>query len=372
MEAIGRLAGGVAHDFNNLLTVILGTADMLVEARREDTEVVEDLNEIRKAADAAATLTRQLLAFSRQHVVEPRRIVVEDVLANTGKMVKRLIGEDVELVMQTSHMPSAVWMDPGQLEQIVMNLAINARDAMPGGGTLTIETQPIELDDSYARSHWEVTPGRYVLVGVSDTGMGMDEFVREHIFEPFFTTKEAGKGTGLGLSTVYGIVKQASGLINVYSEPGRGASFKIYLPISDATEMERANISSAGALSGTESVLVVEDAAAVRSVVLQALRRRGYRTLEAPNATVALSMLANPSEEIDLMLTDVVMPDMGGRELAQNAELLRPGLRIVYMSGYTDEAVVRQGVLERGVHYIQKPFSPDALARLVRRVLDWS
>jgi two-component system, cell cycle sensor histidine kinase and response regulator CckA len=369
MEAIGRLAGGVAHDFNNLLTVIRGSCDFLLEGLPERSAAREDVDEIRKAADAAAALTRQLLAFSRQQVVQPKLVLVEEVLANNGKILRRLIGEDIKLNMVLSSTPSTVRIDPGQLEQIVINLAVNARDAMPVGGQVTIETRAVEIDDSYARTHSAVTPGRFVMIGVSDTGVGMDERTRARIFEPFFTTKEAGKGTGLGLSTVYGIVKQAGGMVGVYSEPGHGATFKIYLPIVDATAAGPQEGAPAAVPRGTETVLVVEDAPGVRSVVRISLERRGYTVIEAAGGQDALRILADRARHIDLLVTDVVMPEMSGRQLVDRVRTLRPDVKVIYMSGYTDEAVVRHGVLEAGVNYIQKPFSPDELGRMVRLVL---
>jgi PAS domain S-box-containing protein len=370
MEAVGRLAGGVAHDFNNLLTVITSCAELVLM----DTEVSdprqENLQEIRKASQAAAGLTRQLLAFSRQQVIEPKLITIEDVVATAEKMLQRLIGEDVELVAVLNEDPATVKIDPGQLEQVIMNLAVNARDAMPDGGKLTLETSSVELNEAYARTHWPATSGRFALLAVSDTGMGMTEQTRARIFEPFFTTKEVGKGTGLGLATVYGIVKQSGGFIWVYSEPGQGTTFKIYLPRVDEAPTASQQAMSATSLLGTETILLTEDAPALRATAHQILERYGYTVLDAPSSTAALTLARARSGPIHLLLTDVVMPGMSGRELAERFIAKRPGVKVLYMSGYTDDAVVRHGVLRPGIAYLQKPFTPDTLARKVREVLD--
>jgi two-component system cell cycle sensor histidine kinase/response regulator CckA len=369
MEAIGRLAGGVAHDFNNLLTVILSYSDLLLEDLPPEAGGRDDVAEIRKAAVAASSLTRQLLAFSRQQVLEPRVLDVNAVVASTEKLLTRLLGEDVRLATTLAPDLGAVKVDPGQLEQIIMNLAVNARDAMPRGGHLTIETGNVDMDESYVREHPVAQPGRYVMLAVSDTGVGMDAVTQAQIFEPFFTTKEPGKGTGLGLATVYGIVKQSGGFIWVYSEPGHGTSFKIYLPRVD----ERVVPAAAAVqhrVGGSETVIVVEDVAAVRTVAREMLGRHGYRVLEAADGDTALRLAAKHQGPIHLLLTDVVMPDVSGRELADQLAALRPGMRVLFMSGYTDDAVVRHGVLQEGIAYLQKPFTPDTLARKVREVLD--
>jgi PAS domain S-box-containing protein len=371
MEAIGRLAGGVAHDFNNLLTIITSYADVLLEEMGPNDPRREDMSEIRKAAEGATALTRQLLTFSRQQVIQPRVVELEEVVDDTQKLLGRLVGEDITLVSALSNEPSLVTIDPTQLEQIIMNLAVNSRDAMPMGGKLTIETAQLEMTSDLARTHWPAFPGRYALLALSDTGVGMDEATKARIFEPFFTTKELGKGTGLGLATVYGIVKQAHGFIWVYSEPGHGTTFKIYLPL--AVNLERAERAAASAEPSTgsgETVLVVEDADGVRSVVRQILERYGYQVLEAPSAEVALRFARERAADIDLLLTDVVMPEMGGRELAQRFSALCPRAKVLYMSGYTDESVVRHGVLAAGIAFLQKPFTPATLARKVREVLD--
>jgi two-component system cell cycle sensor histidine kinase/response regulator CckA len=370
MEAVGRLAGGVAHDFNNLLTVILSYADMLLEGVSLKDPRAADLGEIRKAAVTAASLTRQLLAFSRQQVIEPRRLDLNEVVVSSEKMLRRLIGEDIEVKTTLSSTPLTVMIDPGQLEQVMMNLAVNARDAMPTGGRLTLETESVTLSPEYASEHWPATPGRFAMLAVSDTGCGMDEQVRSHIFEPFFTTKGVGKGTGLGLATVYGIVKQSNGFIWVYSEVDHGTSFKIYLPLVDETpERYAGKLESDAPLMGTETILLAEDAAAVRGAARQILDRYGYTVLEAPNGTVALRT-AKSAHTVDLLLTDVVMPEMSGRELAERFATLKPHAKVLFMSGYTDDAIIRHGVLRPGTAYLQKPFSPETLAKKVREILD--
>jgi two-component system cell cycle sensor histidine kinase/response regulator CckA len=372
MEAVGRLAGGVAHDFNNLLTVILSYTDMLIEGVSSKDPRVEDLSEIRKATVAAASLTRQLLAFSRQQVIEPRLINLNDIVERSEKMLRRLIGEDIQVQTTLSSAPLTVMIDPGQLEQVMMNLAVNARDAMPTGGKLTLETANVTLDADYARDHWPVVPGKFAMLAMSDIGCGMDEATRALMFEPFFTTKAAGQGTGLGLATVYGIVKQSNGFIWVYSEPGKGTSFKIYFPLFDSTPELYANEQPPEPpRSGTETILLAEDATAVRVAARQILERFGYTVLEAANGTDAL-IIGENGAIIDLLLTDVVMPEMSGRELVDKFARLRPKTKVLFMSGYTDDAIVRHGVLRKGTAYLQKPFSPDTLARKVRDVLDSS
>ena len=359
MEAVGRLAGGIAHDFNNLLTVITSYSDLLLEDLAKDDAKRGDVEQVRKAADGAASLTRQLLAFSRQQVLAPRVVSLNVVVEGLQKMLRRVIGEDIELATALAPDLGAVKADVGQLEQVLMNLTVNARDAMPTGGKLTIETANVEHDGR-----------RCVMLAVTDTGIGMDEATKARIFEPFFTTKEAGKGTGLGLATVYGIVNQSGGFIWVYSEPGNGTSFKIYLPRVDAPAE---GVTSAGGVSvprGIETVLLVEDAAAVRAVAKQVLERQGYRVLEAPDGQAALRVAQEHRGPIHLLLTDVVMPVLSGRRLAEELTRLRPDTKVLYASGYTDDSVVRHGILESGTAYLQKPFTPDSLARKVREVLD--
>jgi len=370
MEAVGRLAGGVAHDFNNLLTVITTSCDLLLEDFAAGDPKREDVEQVRKAADGATALTRQLLAFSRQQVLTPLVVDLGDVVHGVEKMLRRVIGEDIDLVTVLDPAAGAVKADVGQLEQVLMNLAVNARDAMPTGGKLSIETASVEHDPDYAREQEAAALSRFVMLAVSDTGTGMDEATKARIFEPFFTTKEPGKGTGLGLATVYGIVKQSGGFIWVYSELGLGTTFKIYLPRVDAAAASGvATPARTESLRGTETVLLVEDAAAVRTVTHQALARQGYTVLDAPNGTEALRIASEHSGPIHLLLTDVVMPGLSGRQLSDELTRLRPGTKVLFTSGYTDDAVVRHGVLEFGIAYLQKPFTVDGLARKVREVL---
>jgi signal transduction histidine kinase len=355
MEAVGRLAGGIAHDFNNLLTVITSYSDLVLEDLARDDPKRDDVDQIRKAAEGAAALTRQLLAFSRQQVLETKVLDLRATVASTEKLLQRLIGADVLLTTSLAPDLGAVKADPGQLEQIIINLAVNARDAMPGGGRLTIEAANVE--------HAPGRPGRYVRLALSDTGLGMDEQTRARMFEPFFTTKETGKGTGLGLATVYGIVKQAGGFIEVDSEPGRGTSVKVYLPRVDQAVASAAAPAAAEPRRGTETVLVVEDAASVRLVTRQVLERYGYAVLEAPNGDAALRLAARHHGPIHLLVTDVVMPGLSGRQLAGQLAPLRPEMKVLYVSGYA-------GDVEPGVAYLQKPFAPETLARRVRDLLD--
>jgi PAS domain S-box-containing protein len=372
MEAVGRLAGGVAHDFNNLLTVITSYSDLLLQDLEASDPRREDLEEIRKAAETAATLTRQLLAFSRQQVLEPKVLTLNEVVLRAENMLNRLVGEDVDLVTALAPDAGRVRADAGQIEQVIMNLAVNARDAMPDGGTLIIETTNVDFTNEYVHQHFPAKPGPYVMLAVCDSGVGMDEQTKARMFEPFFTTKEPGKGTGLGLATVYGIVKQSGGLIWVYSEPGRGTTFKIYLPrVGEIAELVE-TASTPDLSGGTETVLLVEDAAAVRAIARQVLERQGYTVVEAPDGKTALSLAGRHQGPIHLLLTDVVMPQMSGRHLAVRLQEVRPDLKVVYMSGYTDDAVVRVGVLERQVAYLQKPFTAEGLARKVREALDSS
>jgi len=370
MEAVGRLAGGVAHDFNNILTAITGHAELLLEDLGLHDPRRADVDEIRRSAERAAGLTRQLLAFSRQQVLAPKVVSMSAVVSGVEKMLRRVIGEDVDLATRLDPDVGSVKADVGQLEQVLMNLAVNARDAMPTGGKLTIETANAEHDPDYAREHEAAAVRRFVMLAVSDTGSGMDEATKARIFEPFFTTKEPGKGTGLGLATVYGIVQQSEGFIWVYSEPGRGTTFKIYLPRVDAPAEGGAAAASGDLPRGTETVLIVEDAAAVRAVMRHVLERQGYAVLEASNGAAALELVAGHPAPIHLLLTDVIMPGLSGRQLADRLAALRPDTRVLYASGYTDDAVVRHGVLESGIAYLQKPFTTDSLARKVREVLD--
>jgi PAS domain S-box-containing protein len=372
MEAVGRLAGGIAHDFNNILTAITGYADLLLEDLRPTDSRHQDVAEIRKAADRAAGLTRQLLAFSRQQVLQPSVIDVKTLVGDLEKMLGRLLGEDVELGTRLAPDTGRVKADAGQLEQVLMNLAVNARDAMPDGGKLTLETSNVDLSEEYAADHYPARPGPYVMIAVTDSGTGMSEETQAHMFEPFFTTKEKGKGTGLGLATVYGIIKQSGGFIWVYSELGHGTTFKIYLPrVGESADLAKGPAPArARAARGSETVLLAEDEAPVRAVARQVLERQGYTVLEAPSAEAALDIATRYSGAIHLLLTDVIMPGLSGRELATRLADLRPEARVIFMSGYTDDAVTRHGVLEPGLAYLQKPFTPDALGQKVREVLD--
>jgi PAS domain S-box-containing protein len=370
MEAVGRLAGGVAHDFNNLLTVIMAYTQLIENELGPTSPLLEDLDEIQKASAAAAALTKQLLAFSRKQVFEPKLVLLEDVVGNTEKMLRRLIGEDIELATKRGDGPCPVLLDPGQLDQVIMNLAVNARDAMPIGGKLTLETAIVDLDDEYANSHWPAVAGRFAMLAVSDTGMGMSAETQARIFEPFFTTKETGKGTGLGLATVYGIVKQSNGFIWVYSEIDRGTTFKLYFPL--ASNAEKTEVSCAQEIqpNGTETVLIVEDSPSVRSAARRILQRCGYKVLEAPNGKAGLALARKKNLKIDLLLTDVIMPEMSGRDVATHFAQIRPNTRVLFMSGYTDDAIVRHGILHEGIAFLQKPFTGLTLAAKVREVLN--
>jgi two-component system cell cycle sensor histidine kinase/response regulator CckA len=371
MEAVGRLAGGVAHDFNNLLTAITGYSDLLLLDLDPQDVLRQDVAEIKRAALAAADLTRQLLAFSRRQVLAPRVINLNAVISGAQKLLGRLIGEDVKVETSLDSALASVRADPGQLEQVIMNLAVNARDAMPNGGLLTIETANVMVDAEFAPERPGPASGPHVVMAVSDTGIGMDEETKARIFEPFFTTKEVGKGTGLGLATVYGIVKQSDGFIWVYSEPGTGSTFKIYLPRVDepAESLESAE-RPARSLHGTETIMVAEDTAAVRAVLRDVLERHGYTVVEAASGREALQLAGRRSGGIDLLVTDVVMPELSGRDLVRELRAAKPDLKVLYMSGYTDDAVLRQGMLEPGAEFIQKPFRPDDLARRIRDLLD--
>jgi PAS domain S-box-containing protein len=369
MEAFGQLAGGVAHDFNNLLTIINGYADLLIESLPPGIPAADLAAEIHKAGARAAGLTAQLLAFGRRAVLDPRVVDPNAVVADMGKLLRRLIGEDVELATALGKGVSRVRVDPGQFGQVLMNLAVNARDAMPTGGKLTIETQDVVLDAEYARLHPGVAPGRYVMTAVADTGSGMAAEVRDRIFEPFFTTKSPGKGTGLGLATVYGIVKQSGGHLDVYSEVGTGSVFKVYLPA--VGESAAGPAAGPGEVrGGVETVLLVEDQEEVRKFAALALRAFGYTVVPAPGGAEALQLVDRGEVRPDVLLTDVVMPGMSGRELAGRLWGRCPGLRVLFMSGYTDDAVVRHGVLGADAAFLQKPFTPLALARKLREVLD--
>jgi len=371
MEAIGRLASGVAHDFNNLLTAILGSTDLLLEELAADHPGRLEAEETRRAALRAADLTRQLLAFSRQQVLAPQVLDINEVVTNVKKMLRRVIGEHVEVRSVQAPDLGAVRADPGQLEQVLLNLAVNARDAMPRGGRVTIETANADLDETYAAQHAAVAPGRYVMFAVSDTGTGMDAATQTRLFEPFFTTKAKGKGTGLGLATVYGIVKQSGGYIWVYSEPGQGTSMKVYLPRVDAPiEPITPPPPPSGSLRGSETILIVEDQEEVRNLTRRLLEARGYRVLVAASGAEALEVAAPSTERIDLLVTDVIMPRMSGREVALLLGPAQPHMKVLFVSGYPDESIVHHGVLDPGVAFLQKPFTAQTLAQKVRAVLD--
>jgi len=369
MEAIGQLAGGVAHDFNNLLTVIRSYGDLLMQEFPPGAPQIGDLDQILKATDAASALTKQLLAFGRQQMVKLEVLDVNTIIGELDKMLRRLIGEDIEYATVLEHSVSRVEADAGQIQQILMNLVINARDAMPSGGKLTVETKGVLLDEAYSNSHDGVAPGRYVSIEVTDTGTGMSNEVQARIFEPFFTTKDIGKGTGLGLSTVYGIVQQCRGHIWVYSELDRGTTFKIYLPGVDQPLSHSRPPSAPAPTAGDETLLVVEDNAAVRSVLCRVLRDAGYRVLDACDAVQASAICETHTKPIHLLLTDVVMPGVSGPELAAELMQKRPDMKVLFMSGYSGTAITRHGVLREGLVFLQKPFSPGSVTRAVRAAL---
>jgi CheY-like chemotaxis protein len=370
MEAIGRLAGGIAHDFNNLLTIILGYTKMLARKLPEHDPLQGKVEAIQNAGERAATLTRQLLAFSRREVVQPQALDLNLVISALEPMLRRLIGEDVLLAVSLEPELGRVMADPGQMEQVVLNLAVNARDAMPEGGRLLIETKNVEVDALYARLR-SMRPGSYAMLALSDTGHGMDEDTKARIFEPFFTTKERGKGTGLGLSIVYGIVQQAGGTILVYSEPGQGATFKVYVPlVRQEAEAAAEALPAASPKTGTETVLIVEDERALRELVAEVLAAAGYTVLEAQTGTEAILISKGHAGPIHVLLTDLVMPEMSGRDLAEKIGLSRPSMKVLYMSGYTDDAVLRHGTLESDHAFIQKPFTEDGVLGKLRQVLD--
>jgi PAS domain S-box-containing protein len=370
MEAIGRLAGGVAHDFNNMLTVITGFSQWILDELAPDSPMHERASEILLAANRAATLTNQLLVFSRNQVIQPVIVDLNSLVAEMDQMLRRLIGEDIELVTETSSGLGLIRADPGQIEQVILNLAVNARDAMPRGGKLILETANADIGEEYARIEPDWRPGPYVMLSVSDSGSGIDEETKAHIFEPFFTTKAQGRGTGLGLSTVYGIVKQDGGHIHVESQPGAGAVFRIYFPRVTGRPAPKAVPRPLTRVGGTETILLVEDEASLRKIVGGMLLRLGYTILEAPEGRAAETLVGQYDKPIELLLTDVVMPELGGRELARRLKTVRPELKVLFMSGYADDAIVQQGVLESGAAYLQKPFTPDALASKVREALD--
>jgi PAS domain S-box-containing protein len=372
MEAVGQLAGGIAHDFNNLLTVIKGYGQLSLLDLKESDPLWGNIQEIQKATQRASDLTRQLLAFSRRQILDLKVLNLNSLVRDLNKMLRRIIGEDIELITLLNEDLGRVKVDPGQIEQLILNLAVNARDAMPSGGKLIIETKNVEIDVEYVAAHIGLTPGRYVRLSVSDTGVGMSQEIVEKAFEPFFTTKETGKGTGLGLSTVYGIVKQSGGSIQAYSEPGFGTTFNIFLPRVeenlDALDLQK---ESDLLPKGSETVLLVEDESSVRNLAYRILCQQGYTVLEAANGDEALCIVQEHiGKEIDLLLTDVVMPRMSGKELADRLKTLKPELKVLFTSGYTDDSIVHRGVLAPGTHFLQKPFSPKTLSQKVREVLD--
>jgi two-component system cell cycle sensor histidine kinase/response regulator CckA len=371
MEAIGRLAGGIAHDFNNLLTAITGYSELVLDSLGSNLRARKYVEQITKAGWRAATLTRQLLAFSRRQVQQLKVLDLNAVVTNFEAMLHPLIGEDIQLETVLQARLGLVKADPGQIEQIILNLTVNARDAMPEGGKLTVETANVELDEAYARRRVSVRPGPYVMLAFSDSGSGMDAETQARIFEPFFTTKERGKGTGLGLATVYGIVKQSGGNIWVYSEPGKGTTFKIYLPqVEGVAEGSEPALPRSSILRGSETILLVEDEEMVRTLAREILEAHGYTVSEARDSTEALRICHMHSGSIHLLVTDVVMPGLSGRELAARLGPIHPETKVLYMSGYTDDAVVRHGVLNAGLAFLQKPFSGNAFLRKVREVLD--
>jgi PAS domain S-box-containing protein len=371
LEAIGRLSGGLAHDFNNLLCVISGHIELLTEALEPTDPAFRSVTQIRKAADSAAALTRQLLAFSRRQVFHPQVVDLNAIVVETEKLLERLIDEHIEFYTALDPSLGCVLVDPVQVEQVIINLVLNARDAMPEGGKLTIETSNLDLDDDYHSRISHLPAGKYVLLAMTDTGLGMNEEAQSHIFEPFYTTKELGKGTGLGLATVYGIVKQSGGYIWVYSEEGRGTTFKVYLPrvVSPLTD---ARVGRRGAEigKGTETILVVEDAEPLRTLTKEFLTASGYTVLEAANGHEALRVARSYRGAIDLLLTDVVMPRMGGKSLVEQMKQLRPRTRVLYMSGYPNDGIVQAGILASGVTLLEKPFTREILSKRVRQVLD--
>jgi two-component system cell cycle sensor histidine kinase/response regulator CckA len=370
MEAVGRLAGGVAHDFNNMLTVIAGYNRMILDELSTLDPLRGYAEEILKAADRAGALTNQLLAFSRRQIMQPRVINLNAVIGHTEKMLCRLIGEDIQLVMSLDEGAGNIKADPNHIEQAIVNLAVNARDAMPSGGRITIETSNVQVDETYVKTHMGVKPGEFVMVAVSDTGHGMDSATRQKIFEPFFTTKQQRKGTGLGLATVYGMVKQSGGDIWVYSEPGQGSTFKLYFPrVAEPVSTGSVAESALSRQVCSETVMLVEDEAQVRELTERMLKQLGYSVLTAAHGDEAIELSRAHPGEVSLLVTDVVMPNMSGKLVADALVASRPGLKVLYLSGYTENTVVDHGVLDSNVNFLAKPFSRETLARKVREIL---
>jgi two-component system cell cycle sensor histidine kinase/response regulator CckA len=371
MEAVGRLAGGVAHDFNNLLTVITGYSDMLLASKDLKPPHRTALEEIRRSAERGGALTHQLLAFSRRQPMETRTVRVNELVMQIEKLLRRLIGEDIELVTIPAASQDVVEADPGRLEQVIMNLAVNARDAMPDGGKLAIETGVVNLDENFSAKRLGVNPGPHVTISIIDSGIGMDEETQSHLFEPFFTTKKPGRGTGLGLATAYGIIRQTGGAIGMFSEPGKGTTARIYLPLAVSEKPEpAAQAATPSALTGAETILVVEDEARVRKLMVDVLEGRGYTVLEATRGQEAVRIAKRHKGEIHLALVDVVMPEMSGPDLIREILPKRQNMRVLFISGYTEEAIVHHGIPDSGIAFLQKPFLPNGLAQKVREVLD--
>lgn len=370
LESVGRLAGGVAHDFNNMLTAINGYSDLILMKMEQHNPFRSSIKEIKKAGERSAYLTQQLLAFSRAQVLKPENLNINHEIKDILSILKRVIGEDISLITVLSNDIKNVKVDPGQLTQVILNLAVNARDAMPHGGKLTIETSNVFLDENYISEHVDVKSGEYVMIAITDTGIGMDLDSQQRIFEPFFTTKETGKGTGLGLATVYGIIKQSNGYILVYSEPQMGTTFKVYFPVVEGQKQITEKRSVVELMtSGTETILLVEDEPMVRNLNREILETYGYKIIEAANGIEALEVCEKTAEKIDLLMTDIVMPKMGGRELAEKINVLYPQIKVLFTSGYTNDTIVRQGVIEDASHFLQKPFSVDLLIKTVREIL---